>query len=305
MKYLLAIDGGGSKTHALCCDEQGHELGEGLAGATSLTATEIGAASFNLQEVIRQATQNLPPQWRIEKMVMGLAGIDTQAEIDNAAAVFKQSLQYLPIGSVQLVNDILVALESGTNNPNAVALIAGTGSNCYGRTEEGQEAKTGGMDFLLTDEGSGYAIGRAVLRAAVKSFDGRGPKTILENAVVEHFHLQSINELKTVVYHPLLNKTEVGELSKMCTPAVEQGDIVSVAIFDKAVEDLYIMVRVVLEKLDLLCKNTDCVLVGGMTKIPYIQDHLKAKLGELCPQLVIQIPEKPPVYGALKLAMRA
>lgn len=51
-------------------------------------------------------------------------------------------------------------------------------------------------------------------------------------------------------------------------------------------------------------------VLNGVISVPLIFLILriarnKKIMGELCPQLVIQIPEKPPVYGALKLAMRA
>jgi N-acetylglucosamine kinase-like BadF-type ATPase len=304
MNYLLAVDGGGTKTKVLCADESGVVVGEGLSGPTNLTATTVGAASFNLREGIRQATENLPEGWNISRMVIGLAGMDTSSEHNKAHHIFEQVLTHFRIGEVKLVNDIEIALESGTDKSDAVALISGTGSNCFARSAEGKHTQVGGMDFLLTDQGSGYAIGRAVLRRAVSSYDGRIERTMLEDLVCQHFKLPSIGELKDSVYHPLLSKPEIAGLSKVCSVAFEKNDSVARIILEDAVNELYLMVSTAMTKLGITDRQVDMVMVGGVTTIPFIQERLTEKLTTLCPKISIIRPDAQPVTGALKMALR-
>lgn len=304
MKYYLAVDGGGTKTEVVCCDEQSQIVGRGVSGPTNLTATSVMAASFNLQEAIRQATETLPAGWEVTKLAMGLAGMDTPSEAQKAQEIFTRALSELPIRKIELVNDIVIAMYSGTEKADAIALIAGTGSNCYGRNHLGAEAKVGGMDFLLTDDGSGYAIGRAILRSAVKSFDGRSEKSILEKLVCEKFRIPSIAELKTVVYYPMLTKAEVADLAPLCIEAHNQGDQIAQGILDHVIQDLQIMVSVVVEKLDMSNLSTDCVFVGGITNVEYIRQKLEKNLGEAYPLLKIVVPTEPPVHGAIILALK-
>lgn len=304
MSYVLAVDGGGTKTHALCADENGQVIGEGFSGPTSLTATTIGAASFNLREVVRQATEPLPEGSQFTCMVMGLAGMDTSIEEETARDTFTKVLSDRLIDNFVLVNDSIIALESGTDAKNALVIIAGTGSNCYGRNAQGETARSSGMDYILTDQGSGYAIGRAVLRRAVKSFDGRGPKTMLEQFVCQHFHIESIAQLKPKVHNPPLSKTEIAELSQLCLMAYDQGDNVAKEIFDYNVDLQVEMAAAVIKRLKLEAMPTDCVLVGSITKIAYVQTNLTAKLKEKYPQLSIVVPTQAPAYGALKMALK-
>jgi N-acetylglucosamine kinase-like BadF-type ATPase len=304
MEYLLAVDGGGTKTKILCSDLQGNIVGEGLAGPTNLTATNVGAASFNLREAIRQATQNLGQDWQIKHMVMGLAGMDTTSEHTKARETFNDVLVHHKIANVTLVNDIVIALESGTDKTDAVALIAGTGSNCYARSAEGKEAKVGGMDFLLTDQGSGYAIGRAVLRAAVKSYDGRIEKSILEQLVNEYFHIPSIGELKDAVYNPMLTKSEVAALSKLCDSAFAQGDQVAKSIYEHTVFELSNMVTTAMKAVAITDREVDLVFVGGVSTIPYISEKLSQQLLHVCSKITLIHPENKPVQGALKMALK-
>lgn len=305
MHYILAVDGGGTKTKVVCCDQQGNAVGEGISGPTNLTATSVGAASFNLREGIRQATEQLPTGWTVTKMVMGLAGMDTDEEHDNAVEVFSEVLGQYPIAEFELVNDIVIALASGTDKQNAVALIAGTGSNCYGRNEQGQEKKVGGMDFLLTDQGSGYAIGRAVLRAAVKSYDGRAEHTLLEDLVQRHFQVSTLKALKNKVYNPLISKPEVAALSPICVTAFEQGDQTAKQILEYQTSELYNMISTVLLALKIDQTNVDIVFTGGVNQISYVVENLRQKLTALAPQSTLIIPKNEPVYGAIRLALSA
>ncbi|PIR59157.1 MAG: hypothetical protein COU69_02105 [Candidatus Pacebacteria bacterium CG10_big_fil_rev_8_21_14_0_10_56_10] len=302
----LAVDGGGTKTKVLLVDAQGQTVGEGLSGPTSLTATSIGAASFNLNEAIRQAIERQPESgWRIRHAVMGLAGIDVPAEKQQAYKVFAEVTGRYPIDTFTLVNDIVIALESGTDSPNAVALISGTGSNCFGRNDQGQTAKTSGMGYILSDQGSGYAIGLAVLQNVVKSFDGRGESTILERLTLEHFRVQQVEDLKTAVYNPVLTKTEIAALSKLCEQAFEAKDEVASAIFDEAIDELFLLVSTVVTRLGITGKHVECVLAGSITDIEYIQDRLRQKLKTVCPQIRLVVPEHQPVHGGVKLALAA
>lgn len=186
-EYYLAVDGGGTKTDVMCVDETGAVIGTGSSGPTSLTVSAIGAASFNLIEAVRVAIESKPEIRQFKKVVFGLAGVDTVEERDRAEEIFRRALSHYQFEEFILLNDSEIALVNGSDSPNALILVSGTGSICYGKNSQGQTARVSGMDYLLADQGSGYSIGRKVLHAAVKSFDGRGQKTSLEGLVCEHF----------------------------------------------------------------------------------------------------------------------
>lgn len=303
-EFVLAVDGGGTKTNVVCAALDGTVVGEGVSGPTNLTSTTPGAASFNLREAVRQATQPLAAEARMRVMVMGLAGMDNIKEHDTAAKSFAQVIEYFKIEKFDLVNDVIIALENGTDDPNAVVLISGTGSNCFARTEHGETAKAGGMDFLLTDEGSGYAIGRNILRAAVRSFDGRGRKSVLEELVCQHFEIESIHDLKTVVYNPLLTKIEVAQLAPLCFEAHDEGDEIACEILTQTVADLHQMVLAVSTRLHLHEMTGSIVLSGSILQQPSILEPLSGILHTDIPGFSQVSPETPPVHGALKMALK-
>lgn len=304
--YFLAVDGGGTKTDAICADKSGAVVGRGLSGPTNITSTSIGAASFNLIECLRQAVETLPESDQIgfPILVMGLAGLDSQKEYDEAFSIFRRAIAHYKIEKFILVNDSVIALENGTDSKNALILISGTGSICYGKDMTGKSAKVSGMDYLLADQGSGYDIGRRVLREAVKSFDGRASKSILEELVCKHFRITTIQDLKNVVYHPPLTKIEVAELAPLCSQAFDAHDKAAKEIFDKTIADIVSMVQTVVQKLSFENNSFDLVFSGSIMSIPYVLTSVSSILKAKYLQMRIVTPESEPVFGALKIAMR-
>lgn len=305
LQFLLAVDGGGTKTDAVCAHLDGSVVSEGHAGPTNLTTTSVGAASFNLREALRQATVGIPDQAEYVRLVIGLAGVDSDSDRDHALSVFQPALADYRLPKIELFNDAYIALAGATSNPNAIVLLAGTGSNCFARRADGQTAKTGGMDYLLTDQGSGYAIGRRVLREAVKSYDGRVPKTSLEQLVCDQFQLTSIADIKQAVYDPPLSKIQVADLAKLCALAADQGDEVANRILTDAVEDLWLHVPAVIRRLEMESTPLDLVLAGSIYTIPKMLDGITKLAQESGWQINIVRSDQAPVYGALALARKA
>ncbi|OGJ16659.1 MAG: hypothetical protein A2632_01200 [Candidatus Pacebacteria bacterium RIFCSPHIGHO2_01_FULL_46_16] len=303
--YVLAIDGGGTKTTVVCADNTGTIVGRGLSGPTNFTSTNIGAASFNLREAIRQALEHLQPDATITHAAMGLAGMDSQADYELTFRTLKTVLDQFRVENFILVNDTVIALENGSDAPQAIVLISGTGSNCYGKNNRGETANAGGADFLLADQGSGYAIGRQVLREAVKSFDGRSEHSLLEQLVCQHFAIQSIADLKSKVYAPDLPKKEIADLSRLCTEASAQNDAVALRIIAKTIVDLEQHIVAVVKRLNLADEIFECVLSGSVVELPEIKNPLIDRLQTQFPQMRVVFPEQPPVHGAIKLALQA
>ena len=68
----------------------------------------------------------------------------------------------------------VVFARAGLYRPHGVAVVAGTGATAWAvRADDGRECVYGGWGSLLGDEGSGYALGLAGLRAAIRVFEGR------------------------------------------------------------------------------------------------------------------------------------
>lgn len=112
----------------------------------------------------------------------GLSGIDRPAQI----GLLREKLPLvLPrLRGLWIGNDALPALRAGAGALRGIVLIAGTGSICFGVTQDGQSVRVGGWGADLGDEGSGYWIGLRGLQAACRMADGRIPETPLLQRVL-------------------------------------------------------------------------------------------------------------------------
>lgn len=295
--YLVGIDGGGTKTKLMVSNLSGQVLGSAHGAQANLTAGGLGLAAFNLREGIRQLLEPLPKA-PIEVMVLALAGLDNNHEREQAEQILLPTFNLWSIKKLVLLNDTISALKGSSNSEAAMVLIAGTGSQCFAINGR-RHYSVGGLDYLLSDEGSGYDIGRLTLRACVASMDARTIKSSLPQAVLTHFKAKSMRELKQAVYHPPLSKSEIAALAKITVEQMRAGDKLAKIIIDNALEHLLTCVQTVHQalsmpsKFDLVLSGTLIINLAALFT-PLIQKHF--------PHAKIIIANKDPALGSLKIA---
>ena len=300
----LAVDGGGTKTHILLANSQGEVLAQAQAGPLSWASVPKEVSWQNLEQALQEVKKQINSSEPIAKALIGIAGMDTVSEKIEISAFFENKLKNLVSGPTICVNDSQIALVSGSQAANGVVLIAGTGSACFGKNVQGQEAKAGGLDFFLTDQGSAFDIGHQILLAAEQSWDGRGPKTILEEKVLTHFQIESILDLKHKIYGDSFSKTKIARLATFYDDEQVRSDQVAQAIVEDVKQKLIVHVQAVVRRLRLEQEEFDLVLVGGLFRHKVVDpNELASNLRSQFPQLNIVLPQKPPVYGALQLLL--
>ncbi len=299
--YLIGIDGGSSKNEILVTNSQGKVLRRSDNRSSGLSNNNLGLAAFSLRELLRIALEGLP-ELPIKVIVYGIAGLDTKEEERTSRPVFTEILSSWTINKFILLNDAVLALVNGTTAKNAIVLVGGTGSNCLGRNDQGHCAKSGGLNFALSDDGSGFDAGRLALKAAIKSLDGRGPHTSLQKSVFEALHAKNLSQLKNQIYNPLISKTEIASLAPLVVKAYHDGDPVATGIVDYCIQRLLEHVLAVARHLQLTDKPFDLVLAGSflLNLIP----EFTAQLEKTLPLAVIVSKDTAPVYGAIKIAQK-
>ena len=139
---------------------------------------------------------------------------------------------------VAIVPDVLPVLAAGTPQCCGVALICGTGSSAFARSADGRTSLCGGWGYLLGDEGSGYAIGRAAIRAALDDEESNSPRRPLTSAQLQVFNARTAKELAQAVYRSADPRATVASLAPMVIRAAEDGDPLAAALVDQAARDL-------------------------------------------------------------------
>ncbi|MBL9045719.1 MAG: ATPase [Tabrizicola sp.] len=171
MQLVLGVDGGGTGCRAAVADLMGRILGRGEAGAANI-ATEPDAAAGNIGLAVDRALAQAGADRKdIRRAVLGLAGANLPGAPDRLIA-------RLPFPETTVVTDAVTAARGALGATEGILAAIGTGS--VFATQRGEVIRQfGGYGFLLGDEGSGAALGRALLSRALGAHDGQRPMTPL------------------------------------------------------------------------------------------------------------------------------
>ncbi len=188
-----------------------------------------------------------------------LAGLDLPVEEERLhAAVDGRWADRLSVG-----NDTFAVLRAGTERGWGVAVVCGAGINCVGVGPDGRHVRFPALGAISGDWGGGYDVGLAALSAAVRSEDGRGPRTTLERAVPEHFGLATPGELVEAIHLGRVAQRRIIELPPLVFDAAA-SDPVAAAIVDRLAAEVLALVRASIERLELGGAAVEVLLGGGM-----------------------------------------
>jgi N-acetylglucosamine kinase-like BadF-type ATPase len=300
MFHVLGIDAGGTKTVCLLADDQGQIIAEARRGGANLQAVGELEVEKVLHEVMEEAIGNraVAPA----AICLGIAGVDRP----NDSAVVRGIMRRIGHKArVVVVNDALVALEAGAPGQPGIVVISGTGSISYGRNAKGQAARSGGWGYVLGDEGSGYWIGRAALRAVLRQADKRGPVTALSELLLKHFGVAQAQELIYQVYNTNLKPTAIGALAKCVQSAFSQGDPVAIGILRGAANELEAFALAVARRLELVGEPFVFILAGGIFRaVPWLEQELERRLPVAAPGSWVRLLDREPAIGAVALALQ-
>jgi glucosamine kinase len=227
---FLGIDGGGTKCRARLRDAQGNLLGEGTGGPSNIRLDPDLVWNSILtacREALAQAGLQESDLGRIHAG-MGAAGAGQTSAVERLLS------RSHPFASFAIDTDAHTAWLGAFNGDDGAILIVGTGSCGYGGTS-GQCHYVGGWGYEISDEGSGAAIGRELLRRCIWAHDGRAASTPLSDAVLAEFN----NDLEILVdFVGKARPSDYGRYAPLVLQHAEQRDPLGIAIIADAATDL-------------------------------------------------------------------
>lgn len=183
MPLYLGLDGGGTGCRAIVADER-RLLGRGEAGAANPRAVGEARAWRHIHGAVDRALEQAGLGAELKPSLhacFGLAGVGRP--LDHSAFLAVPH----PFASLRLETDVHIALVGALGDEIGALLAVGTGSIIYGIDAQGGRHRVGGWGFPVGDEGGGAWLGLEVARAALYAADGRGPTSVLTEAVVARY----------------------------------------------------------------------------------------------------------------------
>lgn len=291
MKFIAGIDGGGTKTRVCCRSLDGAEIETRVFGAFNLNG--IGLEKF--KALLAEITAFLNSVGECAAVCIGSAGISNEVMVSAVS----DAMDNAHIANWKLVGDNVIALSGALDGGGGVILIAGTGSICFGRGKNGEEARSGGWGHLIGDEGSGYALGRDALAAVARAWDGCVEETMLTSLLADELGLDTQRKIISYTYGG--DKSAVAALSRLVEKAAAAGDRAALDIISDNAEKMTALVGAVAKRLGL--PKTEVAMLGGMLENDTL---LRAKFIEAMrrryPDITCISPKKDACTGAVMMA---
>ncbi|MBQ8371651.1 MAG: helix-turn-helix domain-containing protein [Clostridia bacterium] len=293
-KYLLGIDGGGTKTDFMLTDTEGNEIARVKLDGCNPVDVGYRFMCDVLSEGITRVCGSIPCS-----DISVFAGIAGGTAGSNREYIHDY-LKGFGFYSVKNGNDAESAVAAALDTDNGTVVIIGTGSIAFSQID-GVLYRRGGFGNLFEDGGSGYHIGRDAILTALKDEEMGRTGRILE-LVREQLGRESVLSSLSELYAG--GKRRIAEFSRVVFTAYDDGDAVAEQILKgnmKAIAEL-------IESAPITStdggRNRIYLMGGLISRADVLLPMIKASLGDP-DSYEIFTNTTPPVMGAIRLAARS
>lgn len=262
MRYVLGIDQGGTKTAAVIIDKIGNILGVGKSRGAYHISDGIDYAMDAISDASNSALKESGVSWdEIDAISAGMTGMDWPEDYK----LLKSSLiKTLGIENVQVCNDSIVAMYSGTVKKYGAVLCAGTGLNVAVKSPDSDEFVLG---FYIDDKDQGgSALGRRAIRKVFDAEIKLCAPTKLSELFLHNANVKTVDDLLHRYVTDEQFEAEAKDMVPQIIDIANNGDLVAIELVKEFAQDLSRYIYAGLHKYDMLDMNMDVVLSGSVLK---------------------------------------
>jgi len=324
-KVCIGVDGGGTKTRVFVVDKETKKvLGEAVVGGTNHNSVGEEAAGKQLNLGLTEALQQAKAAAAdVAAIAMCMSGINTKKDIDVMSSWINTTTY--PNARVFVYNDAVAGLACGSEGTlHGIVIVSGTGMIALGQNTkasstsssssgENKQAdkyasltafKTTGGYGGFVDDGSGYSIGCAVIKAAIHAFDGIAPATSLREAVLEHLKLTSYDDIIGWMYTDKENLgwAKFAAVAPLAFQESAKGDAVATKIVENAATGLTFCCKSLASKLSFTNESIPVVFIGGILQNTSLGTIVEKNIKTFLPNASVVRPSSEPAFGAALIA---
>ena len=294
MKYIIGIDGGGTKTEAYAYTLEGEVIAKGFSGYGNMLVNEE-AAIQHIIEAIEACKSNLVDE-KCVYIYIGLAGIDSGSHRKKLERRLEE--YQLPF---TIVNDVRIAHAAFFADEEGILTIAGTGSVSYGVKGE-QMSMSGGWGHLLGDEGSGYWIAIEGFKQMIEEYERSKELSSLSQSLLKELKIKEISEIKSFIYGA--TKGDIAALVPIIVMEAENGNQEAQNILKNAGKSLGKMTLCLANKMTFENEFTIATKGSILTHISYVKESFMSYIQANNNKAIFNFKEESSTKGAYYLALK-
>ena len=225
-KIYVGADGGGTKT-AICALGclPGNQVFSCQGASMNYNVIGVEKAAVHFAE----AMSRLPMArgMEIAAVAIGDPSIDDLVPSPLTGQFLNRVRQLVPPLSmcpIYVASDVYMTLYGMTGGEPGAIMVSGTGSMGLAQDPKGRLHVVAGWGRLIEGEGSGYFIASRGLRAALRYYEGTGPKTVLLEEMKRYFGIQDPRDFVLRYYADSTAFPDVAGFAKVVGDAAGQDE---------------------------------------------------------------------------------
>jgi N-acetylglucosamine kinase-like BadF-type ATPase len=300
MRYLLAVDSGGSKCDALLTTMDGTVLGWGHVAGFQQHATRNTVGSGRAAVTVARAIYQAVGEYVCEEVdIAGLGGYFSFSQLSHIGVRDFRLHQVFEHDPVFALADVTYG----------VSALAGTGAVAFARLRDGRRVAFDGLGPLLGDHGGGHMIGLQALKAVARA--GWHPRhtTLLSELVPPALGLDlSRRPLLSQLVDLMLSNPDravVASVARTVDEAARAGDAVARGILEQAADALAETVFDVTTHCDITTEAYPFLGLGSVaSRSDLYWNRLCERVLAFAPRFTPQRFDLPPVVGMALCVLR-
>lgn len=292
-EYIVAIDGGGTKTAGSLYTLAGQLIKTAETGFSNFAINEKAAIS-HVHLLIDDLLKNV--QYNKVFIQMGIAGT---SKLSNKDAFLKE-IEHKYNATADLVTDAVIcvyAIEKAEEEPLIMA-IGGTGSVVLTYKDD-TIYKMGGWGHLLGDEGSAYHVVMTAIKHIISEYEQNIPYSNLSMHLLNVMGVNDIYDVIEYVYNR--DKSTLAQLS-LEVQHVAKTDPFAVELL---INEGLLLAKQIINAYNRFTKDEYVVIsLRGSFSLQglYVKETVINELKKHIPKFRLDIDGNQPVYGAYVLA---
>lgn len=310
-KYIIGVDGGGTKTDYLLFTTDGEWVDSLRVGSRSHEALAGGFAEA--EELILSDLENIYKKNSITKDLIagaafGMAGIDTPKQL----ASIKDILNKTGLKQYVVSNDSILGIKAGCPSGIGICSINGTGTVASGINEKGDILQVGGIGLATGDSGGGHYLASLTIRAVYDYYFRCGSKTVLTEQIMEYFQIEDPMELPNVISDVFyVDRSTDKAIVTFLFQAAGEEDEVAMDLVKEVADQLAKSVSGCIKGLDFN-GVPEVILAGSVwtkTDCPLLVNHFRKQVNQytgknISPLLLGVIPAAGAILWAMELVQK-
>ncbi len=221
MKYIIGVDGGGTKTAAALADINGNVIK--VEYSSGCNPNDIGFEN-SMANILCTIEKLGAKKEDIAAVFCGIAGITAADHRPKANAWLKEQFPY---SVTEALHDGINVIYSAFGETDGAIVICGTGSSCF--MKSGSDIIRIGGYGKFDCAGNGYEIGKSAIAHSLKCVDGRDKKGVLYALVTEKAGGEPLETLAELISLP---KKQIASYAPLVFDAYEKNDEYAVEILN-------------------------------------------------------------------------